>query len=212
MKSFCTKIIMLLVALTVTTSVSSQDLKNVLNKVKGALGSNAGQTVSAVIDNVIGTSKVSEKSLAGTWNYSQPAVAFESENALTNIGGSVASSKIEAKLSSIFSKVGITKGKFSITFATDGTFTTTIKSKKIKGVYTLNGATITFAKSANAKTKINANVKLGTTLQITFKADKLLQFAQQFGSIAGAASTTLSTITGLAKKYKGMQLGMRYTK
>lgn len=116
------------------------------------------------------------------------------------------------KLNEIFTKAGIKKGKFSVTFAKDGTFTSVVNNRTMKGVYTLNGSSIVFARTSTAKLKITANVKLGTTLQITFKADKLLQFVQQFGSVAGSSSTTLSTISTLAKNYSGMQVGMHYTR
>lgn len=193
------------------TSANGQTLNNILTKISNASGKN-GETVSSVLDNLIGTKKVSATSLVGKWVYSKPAVAFESQNALSKVGGSVVSSKMETKLNEIFTKAGIKKGKFSVTFAKDGTFTSVVNNRTMKGVYTLNGSSIVFARTSTAKLKITANVKLGTTLQITFKADKLLQFVQQFGSVAGSSSTTLSTISTLAKNYSGMQVGMHYTR
>ncbi|MCH5178953.1 MAG: DUF4923 family protein [Prevotellaceae bacterium] len=209
MKTFIASIVMLL-----TATAANAQLSDILSKAKDALGKAAGSnsTVATVVDNIIGTSKVKDTDLVGTWKYSQPAVAFESESALSKVGGTAASAKIENNLQTYFTKFGITKGACTITFAKDGTFSTVVKGKTVKGVYTVNGSTITFAKSATAKTKITANVKLGATLQITFKADKLLAFIQQFGSIAGAASSTLNTISTLAKNYNGMQVGMRFTK
>ena len=200
--------------LMLTATAADAQLNGVLSKAKDAIGKAAGSnaTVAAALDNVIGTKAVSASSLAGTWQYSQPAVAFESEGALSKIGGAAASAKIESQMQAYFAKAGITKGTCKITFAKDGTFTFTAKGKNVKGVYTISGSTITFAKSATAKTKISANVKVGTTLQITFKADKLLSFIQQFGSMAGAASSTLNTVAALAKNYSGMQVGMRFTK
>lgn len=208
------KTIVASLAMLMMATAASAQLQNVLSKAKDALSKAAGSnsSVAAALDNVIGTSAVSADKLVGTWKYSQPAVAFESENTLSKIGGTAASAKIENNLQTYFTKFGITKGACSITFAKDGTFSMLVKGKTVKGVYTVSGSTITFAKSATAKTKISANVKLGTTLQITFKADKLLAFIQQFGSMAGAASSTLNTISALAKNYSGMQVGMRFTK
>lgn len=199
-----------IILLAVATTASAQSWKDVLGGVLGKVTKDP--TVSTAVDQLIGTSKVDAKSVVGTWNYSQPAVAFESENTLTKIGGVAASTKLETELAKKLEKVGIKKGKFSIKFEKDGNFTATVNGKSAKGKYTINGSTITFTKNDKSKTKINANVKLGTTLQITFKADKLLEFAKQFGSIAGNASTTLATISAIAKNYSGMQLGMRFTK
>ena len=205
------KVVFVIFMLVSASAANAQVLGNILSKVSNKTSGNTS-VVGSVIDNIIGTSKVSASSLVGTWNYTQPAVAFESESALNNIGGAAASSKIESSLSGALAKVGITPGQFAITFAKDGTFTTKLKNKTIKGVYTVKDATITFAKSANAKTKINANVKLGTTLQITFKADKLLEFAQQFGAVASSANAQLATAIALIKNFKGMQVGMRFKK
>ena len=193
------------------SSANAQTLNNILSKISNKTGNGSG-TVSSIVDNLIGTKKVTANKLVGKWIYSKPAIAFESQNALSNIGGSVVSSKLETKLDDAFKKVGTTKGKFSITFANDGTFTSTINKRTMKGIYTINGSTITLARTATAKVKVTANVKLGTTLQLTFKADKLLEFAKQFGALAGSASTTMQTVTSLAKNYKGLQIGMHYTK
>lgn len=206
------KIIFACVMLFSALTINAQDLGDILSKVGGVLGGSNNSAITSVVDNIIGTTKVSASSLVGTWNYVQPAVAFETENMFSRVGGAATSAKIESNLATALAKVGIVEGKFSITFAKDGTFTTMIKGKTIKGVYTVNDATITFAKSKTAKTKINANVKLGTTLQVTFKADKLLEFAKQFGDVAAKASSSLSTISALAKNFKGMQVGMRLKK
>ncbi len=211
MKSLAIKVAMLTAAIALAQTVSAQSVKSVLSDVVSKVTQNSS-ALSSAADVLIGTSKVTAKDIAGTWKYSQPAVAFESEGAVTKVGGAVAASKLEEKMSTYLAKVGISKGKFTIVFNADGTFTSTVNGKSVKGKYSINGSTITFTKSNNSKIKINANVKKGTTLQITFKADKLLQFAQQFGSVAGKYSSTLSTVTQLAKNYNGMQLGMRFTK
>ena len=192
-------------------SANAQTVNDILTKISDASGKKSG-TVSSILDNLIGTKKVSATSIIGKWIYSKPAVAFESQNALSKVGGSVVSNKIETRLNTLFSKAGITKGKFSVTFAKDGTFKSVINNRTMTGVYTLNGSTIVFSKTKDAKLKISANVKLGTTLQLTFKADKLLQFVQHFGTAAGTASSSLSTVASLTKNYSGMQVGMHYTR
>ena len=37
-----------------------------------------------IVSGLLGTDKVSENSLVGTWSYKQPAIVFESENVCTN--------------------------------------------------------------------------------------------------------------------------------
>ena len=76
---------------------ANAQLGNILKNVAGTAvskatgNSTAGDVASELIGNLLGTSKVSEKSLVGTWTYSQPCVAFESENVLTSLGSSMVS-------------------------------------------------------------------------------------------------------------------------
>lgn len=204
---------LLLVVVTVmsATTTRAQGLGDILSQIKNAAGAVQGSTaVSSVIDNLIGSSKVSFKQLSGTWKYTSPAIAFESEDMISKVGGATASAKIESTLSAQLTKAGIVPGKFSITFDTDSTFTTIIKGRKLVGCYEISGPNIIFYKNRASKVRITANAKVGTTLQITFKTDKLLQFAQQFGQIAGSQLASLQTLNSLIGKYKGLQVGMKF--
>lgn len=190
-------------------NLNAQNLGDILSNIKN---SNSGQTVSSVIDNLIGTSNISKSDIVGSWKYSKPAIAFESENALSKVGGSVISSTIETKLDNTLKKIGIASNSFTISFLVDGTFTSVVKGKTIKGIYEIDGANIILSKSATSKMKIKGNVKKGTNLQITFNADKLFEFMKQFCSIAKSAYPSISTLVSLANNYKGMQIGMSFTK
>jgi len=211
MKNLTIKIAFALMALAMVPTANAQSVKSVLTDVLGKVTKD-NKTLSTVADVLIGTTAVKSTDIVGTWTYSQPAVAFESEDALTKVGGAAMSSKLESQLGKQLTKVGISQGKLKMTFNKDGSFSAELNKKTVNGKYTISGSTITLTKNDSSKTKVQGNIKLGTTLQITFKADKLLTFAQQFGSIAGKSSSTLKTATTLLNKYKGLQLGMRFTK
>ncbi len=204
-------LLLVVVAVMSATTTRAQVLSDILSKIKNAAGAvQSSTTTSSVIDNLIGSSKVSFKQISGTWNYTSPAIAFETEDLVSKVGGATASAKIESTLSAQLAKAGVVPGKFSITFDTDSTFTTLIKGKKAVGCYELSGPNIIFYKNRASKVRITANAKVGTTLQVTFKTDKLLQFAQHFGQIAGSQLTSLQTLNNLIGKYKGLQVGMRF--
>ena len=189
-------------------------LTNILKKAKEAV-STASPTAGTVVDaigNVLGTKKVSAKSLEGTWVYSQPCVAFESENALSNLGGSVAQSKIEAKLKQGLEKAGIKAGQMSITFKADKTFSTTVGTKTVTGTYEVSGADLTLTFKQPAKTvKTNAKISL-TTLQVAMKADKMLSIVNTIATKASAYSTQMGTVSKLLNQYKSMYLGLKFEK
>lgn len=200
--------LILAAALIITPSAGAQSLSSVLSGIKSKVSS--ATSSSDVLSSLIGTKKVTTSQIKGTWKYSKPAVAFESDNLLNKAGGSVVSSTIENNLATQLSKFGVRSGTMTITFNSDSTFTATIGKKSSQGTYTLSGATIRF--SYHDAASISANTKLsGNNLQITFTADKLLTFVKGIGTV-GINSTALTTVSKLAQSYDGMQVGLQFAK
>ena len=209
MKKFFLKGLMLS-ALFLCAQGANAQLSGLLDKAKSAISS--GSTASNIVSSLIGTATVTTSNISGTWSYSKPAIAFESENVLSQAGGAAAASAIEDKLASSVAKYGITAGKMILAFKSDGTFTCTVKGKTTNGTYKLNKATITLYTAKLQKKTLSANVKIsGSTLQITFKADKLLTFIQGLNTL-NASSSSLSTVSSLAKNFNGMQIGFKFAK
>lgn len=176
---------------------------------------------------LLGKGNVSEASLVGTWNYKQPAVVFESENMLTNVGGMAAGKAAEQKLQEYLDKMGFNAGEVKITFNEGGTGTVAYGTKNIPFQWSVAGSDLTINLSSGKLGKLSSSSKLGkytsfkmncnvglTSLQISFKADKLLDFISKIVSSAGSAvnNSTLTTIAGLANKVDGMYLGLTLEK
>jgi hypothetical protein len=160
----------------------------------------------------LGTKKVTAKSLEGTWVYSQPCVAFESEDALSNLAGSAAQSKIEAKLKQGLEKAGIKAGQMSITFNADKTFSTKVGTKTVKGTYVVNGPDLTLTFKQPAKS-VKTNVKISlTTLQMAMKADKMLAIVNAIAAKASAYSAQMGTVSSILSQYKSLYVGMKLEK
>src|SRR5574344_1059357 len=163
MKNNVFKAVVLGVALMTSASASAQiDLGSLAKGVGQALGNNLTSIIS-------GNNNVTTETITGTWSYQEPAIAFESSNLLKQAGGQVASSILEKKLATQFTKVGITPGKFLITFGSDGTFSTTKNgSVTSSGTYTIDGSKITFAYLAGAA-KISGYAQMnGEKLSLSF--------------------------------------------
>lgn len=198
-----------------STKSTSTSTSNVL----GGLGN--------LVAGLLGTDKVNQKSIVGTWNYAKPAVVFESEDLLTNVGGMAAGKAVEEKLQTYLDKIGFTAGKVKMTFNEDGTGKITYGSKNIPFQWSVADSDLTinlasgtlsmFTSSNNLSKytsfKMNCKVNL-TNIQLSFKADKLLQFISKVVSAAGSATnnSTISTITSLANKVDGMYLGLTLEK
>lgn len=229
------KIIFILALLfTFSSGVEAQSFKNLLGKVvnkvtDGSSSSEEGSVLGNVLGTIIGNSvPLSAELIEGTWNYEGVACVLESENALSNIGGTVVTSKLEDKLDGYLAKVGVKKGKCSFTFSAGDTCVFVINGHEIPGTYKLNDEekkidfTFLYGK-LNIKTHVSYTV---SDMNLVFDADKLLSLvkgatsavsekASGLGSTsskAAAASSALGTIGTLLNSYDGMMLGMKLKK
>lgn len=190
-----------------TTGATSQDQSTAnvaggANSLAGLLGQLSGVLSSQLIP--------TETQICGTWVYQSPAVVFTSQNMLTSLGGSVASSGIESKLQQYLSKYGFTSGNTSITFNTDKTFVANIRGKAISGKYSVNGQSVQLTfDGMQQPSRMTPQLNNGT-LVIAGDASKLMTFLQGLG--ANSTNAQIGAITGLMKQFDGMQVGIRLQK
>ena len=188
-------------------TASAQTLKDILGKVKN------NSTVSDIVEKVTGID-ISKGDIKGTWNYTGSAVKLESEDLMKSAAAGVAATQIENKMDEYLAKAGLQRGAFSFTFNEDNTFTTTVKGKTFNGTYTFSEEdaviNLKYGKSLKS-TGVTATAQLnGTTLELLFKADKLLDL---IGKLTSATSnSTLKTIGTLAGQYDGMKIGLELQK
>ena len=93
------------------TANAQIDLGSILGSLTGKSSSkeNTSSTTNLLsgLTNIFSSEKqASKNNLVGTWEYSEPAIVFESDNLLAKAGASIASSKIEDKLQEQLSKFG----------------------------------------------------------------------------------------------------------
>lgn len=187
-------------------------LGSVLSGVLGAAtGSSNGSGLLSALTTIFDNSKVATADkLVGTWEYTEPAVVFESNNALKNLGGKVAGAAIEKKLQSQLAKLGIKKGKMKMTFDKDGNFTQTIGTQKFTGTYTTSGKNVVLTYAGGLKQLVGTTQLDGNSLLIVMEAGKLLKYAGTIGKLTG--NSTVSTLGSLLGGYDGMEVGMRLQK
>lgn len=187
-------------------------LGSVLGGVLGAAtGSSNGSGLLSALTTIFDNSKVATADkLVGTWEYTEPAVVFESNNALKNLGGKVAGAAIEKKLQSQLAKLGIKKGKMKMTFDKDGNFTQTIGTQKFTGTYTTSGKNVVLTYASGLKQLVGTTQLDGNSLLIVMEAGKLLKYAGTIGKLTG--NSTVSTLGSLLGGYDGMEVGMRLQK
>jgi hypothetical protein len=182
---------------------SNQGGTDILGGIIGA--ATDGETISNIIYNVIGLSKLNEQDLYGTWSYESPGCAFTSDKLLAQAGGEVAAKRIEDELQQTYTKLGINGGNTSFTFNQDKTFSANIGGKKISGTYVYNksDSSIKFKTLLLSTTGYVTRNAKGVSL--VFESKKLLSVLQMLASVSG--NSTLSTIGDLSKNYDGVRLG-----
>lgn len=169
-----------------------------------------GGLASALTTIFDGSKTASADKLVGTWKYTEPAVVFESNNALKNIGGKVASAAIEKKLQTELEKFGIKKGKMKMTFDKDGNFTQTLGKQTFSGTYTTSGKNVVLTYNGGIKQLIGTTQLDGNNLLIVMDAGKLLKYAGSLGKLTG--NSTVSTLSSLLGSYDGMEVGVTLQK
>ena len=173
-------------------SASAFDIKDLLNQAGQALENGS---VTDIIEGVLSTSNLEVKDLAGVWTSTGSAVAFQSEDLLSQAGGVAMASTLESKINPYFTKYGIVGSV--ITIQTDGSFSMTLKKTTLKGKI-VKGENNKFILSFEAFGKNNlGNVNLyiqktSTSMDLMFDASKL--------------KTILSSIASLSKKGLGNSL------
>lgn len=175
-----------------------------------AVGQTGGGVLGSLLSTLLGGATTNKQSIIGTWTYKAPEVRFESENILSQIGGTVASSKIQNTLGSQLGKIGLTAGKSTFTFKEDGTLDVAMGTKKTTGKYTYdsNSQTITMT-GAMGLTNMTATVIVnGNTMYILFDSTKILSILQATSS----TNSSLGSLSSLLGNYSGLKLGWSMTK
>lgn len=224
----------LVLMLAVAASASAQSWKDLLGKVAGEVveevaSTDGGNAVTNVLGAILGTSlTLSDEALEGTWNYEGVACVLESEDALSDIGGTLVTSTLESKLDEKLASVGLVKGNCSFTFVKDGTCVINVGGRDLNGKYVLDAEekviTFTFMyDKLPIKTYVSYEIQ---TLNIVFKADRLLSFIKNVASYVssdngvtgeqlGQLQTAMQAIGAmgtLLENYDGMMLGAKLSK
>lgn len=197
-------------ALSVMMMFSAQSQAQSLGDVLNAIGSQQGSSVAQGLTSVFSSDKqATAEKLIGTWNYTEPAIVFTSDNILAKAASKIAANKVESKLQEQLSKYGIKPGSFSMTFNEDGTFTETLKGKTTKGTWQVKDSKLILSIVGIQALSITTQID-GKDLQFVTDATKLLNLFKTIG--AKSSNSSIKTVASLMKSVKGMQAGITLKK
>ena len=176
------------------------------NNSGSSIGSNA---LGGLLDLVVGSVKLSQTDIIGTWSYVEPACAFTSENLLAKAGGSVAAKTVNEKLPPVYKSLHISSGNTQLTFNENGQFTGKIGGFPMSGTYTFD-ATNGLVKMKSLTTFTAHLTRSTHGMNFTFESKKILTLLQTVSALSG--NTSLSTIGDISKQFSGVRLGFAMKK
>lgn len=187
--------------------LSGSSISNTSKQSTSDTKQNVGNLIGNLISSVTGDLTTTQANLIGEWSYTDPSVQFESENMLTQAGGSAIATKCETKLAQYYKVVGIKPGAVVFTFAEDGTCSYAVGSTKRQGTYVFNNEDKTVSITTSTGQTIKTYVTIsGSKMALCFDGTKLLSL---FNSISSKFQA-LSTVSALASNYNGMKVGFKF--
>ena len=170
-------------------------------------------TLGNILGNIFASDKVELSQLVGTWNYSGPAIGFQSDDVLKKIGGSAASAAIEKELETYYNKLGL--NNLVLTIENNANFTMKAKFITLSGVINKgeNGMFIFNIKafgSINVGTLEVYTTLSGNTLSLTCDAEKFVELAKKIMSMTN--NSTLQGVISLLESYDGVTVGFKLKK
>ena len=197
-------------ALSVMMIFAVQGQAQTLGDVLNAIGSQQGSNVAQGLTSVFSSSKqATAEKIVGTWNYTEPAIVFTSDNILAKAASKIAANKVEGKLQEQLSKYGIKPGSFTMTFNEDGTFSETLKGKTTKGRWEVKDSKLILSVVGVKAISITTQID-GKDLQFVTDATKLLNLFKTIG--AKSSNSSIKTVASLMKSVNGMQAGITMRK
>ena len=170
-----------------------------------------GDVLKGVAETVVGNKATTKSSIKGTWKYSAPACEFESDNFLSKAGGEAAATKIEKKMAPVMKSFGMTGIVY--TFDGKGNYTSKIKKRTTKGTYKFDSKKKTITFTTELGHSYTAYVcTQGSTMTLTFNADKLMTTLQTISNATSKFSSTAAILNGIMGSYNGMRLGFELKK
>lgn len=159
------KLLILAVLLIGCSTLQAQDWKDALSK-----------AATSAADKVTG-GKLTQMAITGRWEYSGPGVKFESDDTLSELGGSALSSSVEKKLDPVYQLAGIKPGACHFTFDTDGAFEALLGTHSLNGTYEFNpethAITLHFSKAPGKLGSLTGHAYLsGSQMQLVLSERK----------------------------------------
>lgn len=171
--------------------------------------------VTGIMQGLLASTNLTERDLVGNWQYSSPAVAFQSNDIMKKAGGAAAAQIIENKIAPYYNKVGLRN--LSATFMPDGTFAFRFHGITLEGAYEKNPENpnggefiFTFQAVKNVPIvamRVNAE-RLGNRIALTVDGSDMVKIINKAAELSG--QPTIQAAASLLNSYDGVNFGFYF--
>lgn len=163
------------------------------------------------LSNIFNKNKIAnENDLVGTWKFSGPAIIFNSENALNNMGGKIAAKRMEDKINELLIKYGIVRDAMIFEFDSDKKFVQSYKKLKFRGTYSVEKKEVILKYAGRYKQLVGETQIEGKNLVIVMDIQKLNEYL--VGLAKQSPDPKAQMLCRLLSKIKDVKCGMRFEK
>ena len=134
------------------------------------------------------------------------------ENLLAQVGGELASSKLESEVNEKLALIGIKPGACSYTFNEDKTYTANLGGRTIQGTYKFDveKKTLQMTYLAGLATSTTRVAMKNGKLSLLYESTKLMKLVKGIAALSNRQS--LKAAGKLLDQYQGMYIGMQLEK
>lgn len=207
-------LIALLSAISVPVQASCWDWSKVFGTINSQLGNHqnnnggkTGSTIGNLLEGVFSRTDISVKDMSGTWVVDGSAVAFKSEDFLSQAGGVAAGAALETELDPYYRQYGLTGA--ILTIDTAGNCVIKLQRGSLKGIITRQGKgeflfSITVFGQRLSSVPLYVR-KTSQSMDMMFDVAKLKQILSIVANFSG--NQLAKTMISLLEKYEGIYVG-----
>ena len=178
---------------------------------KNNTSSNSNLGFGNILSTILGSGKVTERSIVGDWHYAGSSCVFESENLLKKATGTASANEIERQLDQKLTAAGFNRNSCTFKFNSDKTFSGKIANKPISGTYELSADNKMITLNLMKVKKINLHVAQSMKgISLLIEGNKLKNLLSIAGGLTGSAS--IKALTSFLGSYEGMLVGIELEK
>jgi len=197
------------VMLGMVTTVSAQDVGEVVDSVKAGLKSSSVKEAVEKVKDAFEAKVAAADSLVGVWKYREPAVVSTSGNLLLKAAGNAVVGQLERILITYTEKSGINSSNTTIAFKKNGTFVRNAVRRKANGTWMVSGEKLMLAQHNVQTADLTTRLENGE-LMLLAEPKRLIEIYKALGGVPD--NMLVKGLEKVSKLASGIRCGFLFVK